>query len=292
MKRAETLPRVAGMATMPSRAATAAEALATILPQVDVLWLFLDRFDAVPPYARDRRIRVVRSQDVGDLRANGKLLGVALNEQPCIFFSVDDDIAYPPDYCDTLVKHLDRYDQPVVVGVHAALFPDDLRSYTRDTKVLHRRSPQERARCVDLLGTDSIAFRTTTLHFDVRAWTNVNMVDLSFARLASERSIPLVMIPRGAHWLRALDENQQDSIWRSALQDDSRQSVLARELIAMRKARATRHPCSFVQWGSGTDPRRRKIVVFPLAVAARVRRALRRRLAPRSGSIGLPAERE
>src|SRR5262245_24698174 len=93
------VPRVGGMATMPPRSGTAPRAIASILPQVSRLWLFLDRFDAVPSYALDSRIGVLRSQDCGDLRANGKLLGLVQESSPCTFFSLDDDIEYPIDYC-------------------------------------------------------------------------------------------------------------------------------------------------------------------------------------------------
>jgi len=221
------------MATMPSRSGTAPHAIASILPQVDRLWLFLDRFDSVPPCAEHEGICIVRSQDIGDLRANGKLVGVAFEDEPCTFFAADDDIEYPADYCDTLDAYVHRYSGAAVVGVHAAVLRSPLQSYGRDMKVLHRRADQERAEGVDLLGSDSLAFRTSTFRFDVREWPDLNMVDLSFARVARERSIPLVKIPRAAHWMRALDEDQDDSIWNGVLRDDSRQTVLAQELLAL-----------------------------------------------------------
>ena len=59
---------------MPSRADTAPRAIASILAQVERLWLFLDRFDAIPAYAKDERIHVLRSAEVGDIRANGEVL--------------------------------------------------------------------------------------------------------------------------------------------------------------------------------------------------------------------------
>ena len=55
-------PRVAGMATMPSRAATAPRAIESVLPQVDRLWLFVDRFDAMPEYAWDDRSQLPRAR--------------------------------------------------------------------------------------------------------------------------------------------------------------------------------------------------------------------------------------
>ncbi len=228
-----TLPRVAGMATMPSRIETAPLVLASILPQVSRLWLFLDRFESVPAYAGHEKINVVRSQDVGDLRSNGQLIGLALDEEPCTFFPVGDDIDYPHDYCETLQTHLDRLSDKAAVGVHAGVLRPPPASYGRDTKFLHYRSEQRRTQGVDILGTGTLAFKTSTLRFDVREWSDVNMVDLLFARTARERFVPLVMIPRRAHWIRALGENQDDSIWAGVLRDDSRQSALAQELVEL-----------------------------------------------------------
>jgi len=228
------------MATMPSRAETAPRAIASLLPQVDELWLFLDRFDVVPEYALDERIHVLRSQAVGDLRANAKFMRLALDDRPCTFFGADDDVLYPADYCTRLEARLRRVGR-AVVGVHGGLLPAQVSSYSRDLDVLHRRAPQKHTREADLLGSDSVAFRTSTLTFDVREWPDVNMVDLSFALTARRRAIPLVTIPRRAYWLQALGEDQEDSIWQGVLRDDSRQTVLAQELVALpRPAAAAR----------------------------------------------------
>jgi len=224
---------------MPSRSGTAPYAIASILPQVDRLWLFLDGFDAVPAYAVDERILVLRSQDVGDLRANGKFAALFGDEESCTYFGVDDDIEYPPDYCATLARALDRF-RGAAVGVHAGLLPRPVTSYARDLRVLHRRSDQDRAAGVDLLGSDSVAFRTDTLRFDVRTWPEVNMVDLSVALEARRRGVPLVMIARPSHWLRALDEDQDDSIWAGVLRDDTRQTELGRTLMALPRQRLPR----------------------------------------------------
>lgn len=234
------MPRVAGMATIPSRASTAPIAIASVLHQVSRLWLFLDRFESVPDYAGSEKVTVVRSQEVGDLRANGQLVGAALGAEPCVFFPVGDDIHYPHDYCATLESYLGRFTEEVVVGVHAGVLPPGLSSYRGDMKVLHYRSPQTRVEGVDILGTGTLAFRTAALPIDVRAWPDTNMVDLCFAMEARRRALPLLMIPRPAHWITALDENQEDSIWMDVQRDDSRQTALARELADLPRPRLPR----------------------------------------------------
>lgn len=248
------LPRVAGMATMPSRANTAPQAIASILPQVARLWLFLDRFDVIPEYARHVRIEVLRSQAEGDFRANGKLLGLGREVEGCTFFAVDDDIAYPAAYCDTLERHLAAFRGPAAVGVHGAILHPPVASYARDMTVLHRRARQSQAQEVDVLGTDSLAFRASEMRVDVREWAHVNMVDLSFALEARRRGVPLAVIPRAAYWMNALGEDQPDSIWQGVLRDDSRQTSLARELLALPRPSLPRRRRTVSFRSGGTRP--------------------------------------
>src|SRR5262245_46309979 len=86
---------VAGMATMPSRAATFPHAIRSIIRQVDKLYLYLDGFSECPAPARnDARIVPLFSRDFPNLHANGKLLGLALEKNSCLYVSVDDDIYY------------------------------------------------------------------------------------------------------------------------------------------------------------------------------------------------------
>lgn len=228
------------MATMPSRAGAAALAIASIVGQVDALWLFLDRFERVPDFARHEKIVVLRTQEHGDMRGNGKLLCLALDDTPCTFFGIDDDISYPADYCTTMEAHLRRYSDAALVGVHASALVGPPSTYEGERKVLHFRSAQQQAVGVDVLGTGTVAFASSTLRFDVRTWEHVNTLDLLLARMAREAGIPLVMIQRPGHWLEAISEGQEDSTWSSVRRDDSLQTQLARELMRMPRQRLPR----------------------------------------------------
>jgi hypothetical protein len=255
------------MATMPSRATTAPLAIESILPQVSRLWLFLDRFETVPDFAEHERIEVLRSQDLGDLRANGKFVALALDARPCTFLGLDDDVLYPADYCNTLESHLGRW-PGAAVGVHGGLLPPEVTSYAGDLKVLHRRAPRERATEVDLLGTDSVAFRTSTLRFDVRDWPDVNVVDLSFALTARRRSVPLVTIARKAYWMNASPSTR---INRTASGRACLSTIRGRRSSPGSSSRCHGHSCADGRAGRGCS----------LAPASRRRNAGTRRSASR-----------
>lgn len=229
---------VAGMATMPSRQPTIRAAIGSILSQVDRLFLFLDRFETEIDI-RHPKIVVLRSQAFGDLRANGKLLGLTMCSGPTRYFTVDDDIRYPPDYVARMNAQLDALPRETVLGVHGSRLRPPVRSYRDDRESLHRAMLRSQHEPVDVIGTDSAAFDTRVLNFDVRDWDSVNMVDLNFAIECAKRGLRRLLATRRRYWVEALSENQPDSIYAKLKQDDTRQTALANALLKLGPSAAT-----------------------------------------------------
>lgn len=223
---------VAGMATMPSRRANARIAIGSILKQVDRLYLFLDRFET-PVDIRHPKIVALRSQDFGDLRANGKLLGLTMCVGPTLYFTVDDDIRYPDDYVERMAKQLLALPRNTVLGVHGSRLKPPVRSYREDRQSLHRALLRTEHELVDVIGTDSAVFFNSVLNFDVRSWSSVNMVDLNFAIECAKRGLDRKLATRRRFWVEALSENQPDSIYMALRKDDSQQTVLANALLKL-----------------------------------------------------------
>jgi hypothetical protein len=239
---------VAGMATMPTRSATFPQALASILPQVDRLFLFCDRFDEFPD-VRHPRVVPLRSQEYGDLGAAGKFLGLTMTPPGAVYLGTDDDIAYPPDYAATMIGHLRRLPRPGVVGVHGHRMMPNFASFVDGVVIYHRSLGMKHPAPVHLLGGDTVAFDTGLLRFDPRGWPNRNMDDLHLALECARRGIRRWVVPRADGWVRSLEQNQPDSIWRAVKENHVIQTRLVRELVAVDE-----------QWGGlgplpGLEPR-------------------------------------
>lgn len=220
---------VAGMATMPSRRATFETALESLLPQVDRVFVFLDRFDE-PPRLCHPKIVALDSATFGDHRANGKYLGLLFNRADVLYASADDDIEYPVDYIEAMRTHAEVAGPGSLVSVHGSVLHDSVDSYRVDRTVYWRRHALvERVRA-DVPSSCSSLFDTRSLWFDVRNWTDVNMVDLNLAMECRRGGITPFLVPRPENWLKELDSCQPDSIFRALLGDDSRQTHLARRL--------------------------------------------------------------
>lgn len=223
------------MATMPSRSGTFRRALTSILPQVDRLFLFFDRFERFPD-VHHHKIIPLRSQEFGDLGAAGKFLGMSMTAPGAIYLGFDDDVFYPPDYAQTLVKHLQDLKGGGVVGLHCAWFKDTFNSYRHDRFTLHRAQSAEERLQVHMLGSDTFGCDTGVLRFDPRSWAHRNMVDLQLALECARRGLPRYTLPRARRWVRVLEENQPDSIWAGVQKNDQIQTELARELIRTDRA--------------------------------------------------------
>lgn len=232
----------AGMATMPSRKESFGRAINSILPQVDRLFLFLDRF---PPGSRIHhpKVTVLTSQEHGDLRANGKLLGLGQIDEPGYYFTADDDIAYPPDYVPVMIDHLSKLGPGKVAGLHGSiLLRDGFESYLRSRMVVVRDRALDRYAGVDVMATCTCAFRTDDLRFDVRDWTLRNMVDLHFSIECEKRGLARFAVPRARGWVVTLGTRQPDSIYAELRRDDSVQTGLARQLMSMSRPSLERRP--------------------------------------------------
>jgi hypothetical protein len=226
------LPRIGGIATMPSRSHTLAQTLDSILPQVDRLFVFFDKTAAVPAaWAGHPKIEPLLPARHGELGCGGKFLGAELQARPCLYFCFDDDILYPPTYVAVLARALRRHFMRAIVGVHGVFFQAPHLSYRKHRMIHHFADTLYADVCVDALGTGTIAFHTDRFRFDPRQWPFVNMEDLMIAIEAVKQGIPRICIRRPLRFLQALEEDQADSVSRRLDGDDRRETEIMRAAL-------------------------------------------------------------
>lgn len=227
---------VAGMATIPSRATSFQWAFASIVRQVEKLYLYLDGHEEVPSVVHDHRnVEVVFARDRPGLHANGKLLGLELEQRDCIYACVDDDIYFPRYFIWAMRDGLAKAQDRAVVGLHAVRLARPLvRFFTDQVMVSHYSFPLARATEVDLIGTGAAMFPSVALKFDVGDWPRVSMADIGLAMEAAKRGLPMISIARQGPLVLNLAECQADSLYLARLKDDSQQTEFARQLLAIR----------------------------------------------------------
>jgi hypothetical protein len=230
---ASKLPRIGGMATMPTRDDTFRQMLGGILPQLDKLYIYFDKYDAIPGFVAGLpKVVPLRPDDHGDVQGDGKFVGYKFIDQPSLYFCFDDDILYPSGYVEIMASALERHDFKVIAGVHGSRFIPPYESYRRDKSVLHFARGCVADIPVDIIGTGTIAFHSETFAPDPLKWSSHKMTDLSAGIDAARRGARRVLVRRSAHMLRPLKENQDDSLYRQLLTDESEESRLMQQVIA------------------------------------------------------------
>ena len=224
---------VAGMATMPSRKATFTTSFRSIIRQVDRLYLYLDGHEKVPAIARnDARVVPIFAHEYPGLHANGKLLGLALEKEPCLYACLDDDIYFPRNYIFELGRALARLGDDKIVGLHGTVLARPLEGYyTNRTSVGQYAREWKEDTKVDLLGSGAVLFRSAAINVDVRDWPKVSMTDIGLAIAAAQANIQMISISRDTNLVLNLASQQADSLFVARKKDDSLQTKLGRELI-------------------------------------------------------------
>lgn len=228
-----SLPRIGGMASIPSRADTLPRVLASIVPQVERLHLFLHGYDAIPDAARHPRIVPVLAPRDTPWRASGRLYGLAQEPGPCLYCTFDDDILYPEGYVERLARALVRHEGNAVVGFHAHNYLPPHESYIRDRQrfpFVKRKLFEAR---VDELGAGTLAFVSSRLPMDPRRWKHGDLDDIMIAQEADKAGLKRMVLPRRRHYIGRARRDTTGTLWKTVLEDESRSVEQMRVLLQL-----------------------------------------------------------
>jgi hypothetical protein len=235
------LPIIGGMATMPSRENSLIEALPSILKNVDILYLYLDKYKYVPKFLYEfKKIKIIENLNIG---CSGKFLGLQMHHKSCIFFGFDDDIIYPNNYVEHLINALSKENFKAIVGVHGLNIKKPFNSYVKDIFCYHFEEKLDESKYSDILGGGTIAFHSNFYTPNINSWSMTNMDDLQIMRECIEQNLKRVCISRPKNFLKAIAKKQPDSIWQKNILNDFRETKFIQQTLK-------NFPQSFIQYAS------------------------------------------
>ena len=131
--------------------------------------------------------------------------------------TVDDDIVYPEDYVEKMVRFLEGFEGGVAVGVHGIRLKEWIRNgYYGSREVYMGVEKVEKEVGVHILGTGTMLYRAKDLgKVEVmEVFREPNMADVWFGILAQRLGLPLVVIPHEEGWLKEIPGTFEDSLYR------------------------------------------------------------------------------
>lgn len=207
--------RIGCMASFPPRIDSLRVVVEKLLPQLDELRIYLNGYKDVPTFLVNRKIKTyLGCNELGDIRDNGKFYDTSI-ESSAYIFTLDDDLEYPEDYVEKLIHHIELFERQYVVGVHGVIFPETGIKTLADRQVFYFKK-QAKSRFVDLLGTGTVAWHSSTLKIDLSEFLSTGMTDVYFADYTHRHQIPLYMVEREEGWLVEI-ERYENSLYRESL---------------------------------------------------------------------------
>ena len=198
----------ASMSTIAWREPGLAQAVASILPQVDRLNVFLQGYDTVPACLENPRVRVLFSRDAPESAALGASAKFHWHWHGLLddgyHVVVDDDVEYPPDYVRRCVAAIDAHDRRPIVGFHGMIYRRRVLSYFRDRRVWPFDKRCKADTFVHALGTGTTAYHTSAIRLTPADYAEPNSCDLFLGLAAQRQRVPMLCLARPHGYLKAL----------------------------------------------------------------------------------------
>lgn len=202
----------AHLATFPERQDLLLEAVRSIAPQVDRLFVCLNEFTAPPP-GLDEIPNLEYMIPDEDLKDAGKFAFPVAEDD--IVFTIDDDIIYPDDYVERTLGFTDQLDlEKNTLGyqAHAFVFKKQQDSLGWRNFAFGKKCPQIFK--VDLLGTGTACFLGKNCPTLADIQPCAGFVDLRFSRHQTNTGVTMWSLQRDEGYLT---NNLPDGLWDSSL---------------------------------------------------------------------------
>jgi len=199
---------IAGMATIIGRIESLKESIASLLPQVDKLYIRLNGYTSIPDCCKHHKI--IASIDVeNSLGDAGKFLN--LHESGFLFFC-DDDLIYPPDYVKQFITAIESNNRKAIITIHGREFRNfPVHSYYHDnSNKISCLNTQLFEQYLHVPGTGVTAFHSSTIKLSLADFKRSNMADIWLGIAAQKNKVPIIAIAHRKGWIR-MSRNYDES---------------------------------------------------------------------------------
>jgi len=203
---------IVGMATFKGREKACDTALKSLSKQVDTIYLYDNE----------------KNEDLAD---NGKFYGLELIDEPCIYLSCDDDLLYPPNYVEVMVKAIETH--KCIVSHHGRILTGLDVDYYSGHKSFRCLDEVRAWQLIDVCGTGVTGFSTE--YFNPQLWDaqDKKMSDLVFSLEAKKQDKRITLLPHSKGWITHLPIDHSKSIAVTE-RTNKRQIEIANEIYTLR----------------------------------------------------------
>jgi hypothetical protein len=199
----------------------------SIYNQSDIINVLLNSHIEIPKQLIDNKINCfITDNSIGD---GFKFL--RLDESDGYYFTIDDDIIYPPNYSDYLIDSYNKYNGKYIVTLHGRSFLKfPITSYYRSQHVSYRcLGDVNKDTFVQFGGTGVMMFHTNLLKFSHKNILKPNMADIWLSIFAREKNISIMCLKHDKNFLKYQKEVGNETIYDNYRMNDNYQTKIINE---------------------------------------------------------------
>jgi hypothetical protein len=188
------------MATYPLRQLHLSRVIDSLLPQCDVLRIYLNEYNEVPKCCIHPKIEYVIGGE--NLKDTGKFYWAGTIKQE-YYFTVDDDFIYHPEYVKRHIEAINKHN--AVVCSHGKTLKDNPLNYHDIIRLHTHFSYLGEDIEVNYVGTGTVAFDNSKLAVDLSIFEKHGMTDEFFTFHCRKNEVPMIC--------RAHDKDELGILW-------------------------------------------------------------------------------
>lgn len=190
------------LTTIPDRTESLKDTVASLLPQVDKLNVYLHGYTEMPQFLKHKKIEVAFDLEHGDRGDIDKMAWC--DEVKGYHLICDDDLIYPPDYAGKIVEAIDRYDKKAIVSFHGSILKRlPIAKYYSDRTVYPCLGEVIADQEMSIIGTGTLGYHSSIGMNKIQLGDKLpNMLDIHVSFWAKENNIPLYVIAHKEGWIK------------------------------------------------------------------------------------------
>lgn len=212
----------ASLATIPGREESLKDTIESLLSQVDKINVYLHDNKGLPEYLQHPKIEVAFSMEWGNKGDLDKLAWC--DEVKGWHLICDDDLIYPSDYVEHMIKKAEEYNRKYIIGLHGIVpFNPPIASYYQDRTVYSCLYDLPHDIEVPILGTGALLYHTDFVPLHNFNYENLhpNMCDVHLGIWAGANEIKMIAVAHKEGWLKHTNKiDMQKTIYNQTFNDD------------------------------------------------------------------------
>jgi len=212
-----------GMVTIPSRKQHLDKVIASIIKQVDHLYVHLnyDREDKIPTCLNHPKITITHANQYGDLGDTGKFLSLCKNgfSKNCYSATFDDDIIYPDAYISKCIKKAKKYNNKVIISHHGGILNKYVKNFAAERNLIHFQKATNKDTWVNICGTGVTVYPPNLLKLTIKDFERPNTSDLFVAIAAQKQKVPMIVIKHKQNLFGEIEYSY--TLWRTEIDKKS-----------------------------------------------------------------------